>query len=126
MDTSKDKVIVQRLGKVYKHNLELAERYYIIISAINDLRLTEREIQLISFIAVNGSISYATVKEDFCKIYSTSPPTINNIISKLKRGKVLVKDKGKIKVNPLILLNFNNDVILQIQLTHFNNVNKDS
>jgi hypothetical protein len=31
---------------------------------------------------------------------------------------VLVKDGSKIKVNPVILLNFSNDVMLDIKLLH--------
>lgn len=62
-------------------------------------------------------MSYATIREDFCRQYNTSSPTINNMISRLKKLHVLIKDNGKIKVNPKILLNFNNEeIILQITL----------
>jgi len=111
-----NKLSVQALQKKVPDDLGLAEKYYGILSVINNLRLTQREIQLIAFTAINGNMSYANIREDFCKRYDTTPPTINNIISKLKKVKVLVKDRGKIKVNPVILLKFDSDVTLTIRL----------
>jgi hypothetical protein len=40
------------------------------------------------------------------------------MISKLKKIGVLVKDGTKTKVNPVILLNFNNDIKLEISIEH--------
>ena len=44
--------------------------------------------------------------------------TINNIISKLKKLGILVKDGSKVKVNPIIVLDFNKDITLEIKLLH--------
>jgi hypothetical protein len=77
-------MIVQKLG-VTKNEFLIAEKYYGILSVINDLKLTEREIQLVAFTAIKGNISNANVREEFCKKYNTSSATINNIISKLKK-----------------------------------------
>jgi len=96
----------------------LAEKYYRILSAVNDLKLTNREIQLIAFAAMKGNISYANIRKEFCEKYNSTSPAINNIISKLKKMGVFVKDGTKVKVNPLILLNFDKDIILQISLIH--------
>ncbi len=78
-------MIVQRLKKDVQTDIQLAEKYYSILSAINNLHLTEREIQLISFTAIKGNITYANVREEFCKTYNSTSPSINNIISKLKK-----------------------------------------
>jgi DNA-binding MarR family transcriptional regulator len=96
----------------------LAEKYYRILSSVNDLKLTKREIQLIAFAAMKGNISYANIRKEFCERYDSTSPAINNIISKLKKMGVFVKDGTKVKVNPLILLNFDKDIILQISLIH--------
>jgi DNA-binding MarR family transcriptional regulator len=96
----------------------LAEKYYRILSSVNDLKLTNREIQLIAFAAMKGNISYANIRKEFCEKYDSTSPAINNIISKLKKMGVFVKDGTKVKVNPLILLNFEKDIILQISLIH--------
>lgn len=112
------KIILQKLKKVETDSYLLAERYYTILSAVNDLKLTRREIELVAFTAVRGNISYANIRKDFCDKYKTTNPSINNLISKLKRIGVLVKDGSKIKVNPQILLNFENDVTLELRLVH--------
>ena len=113
------KIILQRLKKKETDVFLLAERYYSILSAVNSLKLTEREIQLIAFTAIKGNISYANIREEFCTKHNTSSPTINNMISKLKKINVLVKDGTKIKTNPAIILPFaSKDITLEINLLH--------
>jgi hypothetical protein len=96
----------------------MAEKYYSVLSTINNLKLTQREVQLVAFTAIRGNISYSSIREDFCKKYNSTSPTINNIISKLKRIGVFVKDGSKIKVNPVIILNFSNDITLEVKMEH--------
>lgn len=110
--------LIQKLKKKEEDAFSIAKRYYTILSAVNDLKLTEREIQLIAFAAVRGNISYANIRKDFCDMFNTSSATINNIISKLKKVNVLIKDGTKVKVNPVIVLDFNKNVTLEIKMTH--------
>ena len=112
------KIIVQRLKKDVMNEMELAKKYYSILSAINSLHLTEREIQLISFTAIKGNITYANVREEFCKTFNSTSPSINNIISKLKRIGIFIKENGKVKVNPVIVIDFKKDLTLEIKLVH--------
>ena len=107
-------MIVQRLKKDVSTDIELAIKYYSILSAINNLHLTEREIQLISFTAIKGNITYANVREEFCKTYNSTSPSINNIISKLKKIGIFIKENGKVKVNPVIVIDFKKDLTLDI------------
>ena len=118
-------MIVQRLKKIVDSDMELAMTYYSILSAINNLHLTEREIQLISFTAIKGNITYANVREEFCKTYNSTSPSINNIISKLKRIGIFIKENGKVKVNPVIVVDFKNDLTLEIKLVHGEAINND-
>lgn len=111
-------VTLQRLRKVVPTDIQLAEKYYSILSVINDLHLTEREIQLIAFTAIKGNITYANVREEFCKLHNTTSPTINNIISKLKKIGIFIKEGGKVKVNPRIVVDFSKDLTLNIMLSH--------
>jgi len=112
------KGILQKLKRKEESDILIAEKYYTILSAVNNLHLTNREIQLVAFTAVKGNISYANNREEFCKMYNTTSPTINNIISKLKKINVLVKDGSKVKVNNVIVLDFAKDLTLEIKLTH--------
>ena len=111
-------MIVQSLKKVVDTDMQLAEKYYSILFTINNLHLTEREIQLIAFTAIKGNITYANVREEFCKTYNSTSPTINNIVSKLKRLGIFVKENGKVKVNPKIIIDFKKDLMLNIKLIH--------
>jgi queuine/archaeosine tRNA-ribosyltransferase len=118
MENSSKKIIVQKFLRKIEDNYAMAEKYYSVLSTINNLKLTQREVQLVAFTAIRGNISYSSIREDFCKKYNSTSPTINNIISKLKRIGVFVKDGSKIKVNPVIILNFSNDITLEIKMEH--------
>lgn len=118
METKNKKTIVQKLKASSTDVYTSAEKYYSLLSTLNNLKLTEREIQLIAFTAIKGNISYANIREEFCTKYKSSAATINNIISKLKKQGVFVKDGTKVKVNPIIILNFENNIVLQISLTN--------
>ena len=113
-----NKIILQKLSFKDEDNYVLAEKYYSVLSALNNLRLTQREVQLMAFTAVRGNMSYANVKEEFCKKYESSSPTISNIVSKLKKMGIFIKEGGKIKVVPMIQLNFALNIKLEINLTH--------
>jgi hypothetical protein len=112
----------QKLAKSNDDSLRLAQKYYALISALNELSLTEREVQLIAYTAVKGSISFARVREDFCTTYNSSFPTINNMVSKLKKSFILVKQGKQIVVNPRIALDFSKPLVLQITLTINDNI----
>lgn len=113
-------IIKQILQQNILSKIELAEKYYSIISAVNNLGLTNREVQLVAFTAVRGNITYANVRQEFCKEYNTTSPTINNIVSKLKKQNIFVKTGKIISVNPIIVIDFKKDVILEINLAHVN------
>ena len=114
----KKKIIVQRFLRKVEDDYAMAEKYYALLSTVNNLKLTTREVQLVAFTAIHGNISYSSIREDFCKKYNSTSPTINNIISKLKKMGVFVKDGTKIKVNPVIILPFSNNITLEIKLEH--------
>lgn len=114
------KTTFQRLKKEIPDKFILAQRYYSLLFVLNGLHLTERELQLVAFAAVKGNISYANFRQEFCEKYETSSPTINNMISKLKKSGVFIKSGAKVAVNPVIMLNFDNDIKLEINLTHTN------
>lgn len=112
------KIIVQKLKLEIENKFKSAEKYYSILSAINNLELTKREIQLVAYTSIKGNITYANVREEFCKMYNSTSPTINNIISKLKRLGIFVKENGKVKINPIIVLDFTKDITLEIKLVY--------
>lgn len=96
--------------------VEKAIKYYSVLSIINNLKLTEREIQLTAYIAVNGTINYQNIREGFCERFNSSNATINNMISKLTKLDIFKRVKNKIVVNPVILLDFKKEICLLIKL----------
>jgi prefoldin subunit 5 len=111
------RVVLQRLQKSFTP-LSKGVVYYTIISAFNSLRLTDREIQLLAYTNFRGTISSITAKNQFCNIYDTSLATVNNLISKLKKKKLLVKTGGKICVNHVLNINLKDKAILHIKLNN--------
>ncbi len=111
-------MIVQKIKTTDEDILLLAQKYYGIISVVNNLKLTEREIQLVAFTAVKGNITYGNVRDEFCKRYETSTSTINNIISKLKKIGLFIKEQGKVKINPVVSPDFKKGLMLEIKLEH--------
>ena len=103
----------------------MAFRYYSILSSINGLNLTNRELQIIAFIADRGTISSAVNKREFSEKYNSSPATINNMVSKLKKIGVLVKSEGKVKVNPSILLDFDKNLTIVIKVENNGQTNRN-
>lgn len=109
-------IIVQKLKKVVSQDVSLAERYYSLVSALNQLQLTEREIQLMAFMAMSGAEKFD--RREFCNAYGTTQATVNNMVAKLRKRNILVKSKNAVIVNPLISLDFSKDIQLEIKLIH--------
>lgn len=107
-------ITYQKVRKRFKSNFEVAVKYYSIMSVLNDFALTEREVQLISYMAVRGNIFNIETKTQFCKEYKTSLATINNIVSRLRKIGILVKGEGNMKIRPVLFLNFENNIVVQL------------
>lgn len=114
--------VVQKIKKDYKQ-IELAITYYSIISLLNNLKLRKREIQLLAFTAVRGSITNPAAREDFCSTFKTTKATVGNIISRLSKKRLLTKDGNKVKVSQAISLDFTSSVLLKILLNKLNDGN---
>ena len=112
------KIVVQSLRIDLDDEYAIAEKYYSILSALNNLGLTKREIELVAYTAIKGTISYANARAEFCERYNTTPQTINNTVCRLKKTKLLVKRSGKVRVNPLIAIDFKKNLNLVVKLMH--------
>lgn len=95
--------------------------YYRILSVMGNFNLTDRETQLLAFIAKRGNISYRDYKLEFVEKYGSSIPSINNMISRLSRKGLLVKDSGKVKISPKYVIDFSNndEITLRLWLKRF-------
>lgn len=111
-------MIVRKLNKKENSKFDLYVRYYSILSVMDSWELTERKIQLMAFTALKGNITYADIKEEFCKTYNSSNATINNIVSELSKKHLFVKDGDKVKINPKLLLKDDNNLGIIINLKY--------
>lgn len=108
-----------RIKKKYDSSLDLAVKWYSIISILNNFYWSPLETKLIAFIAIKGDISSGGRKEAFCEWTGSTKASVANIISKLSKGLAfLVKTNGRIKVHPELLINFEGDVFSQLILEH--------
>lgn len=102
-----EKVIVQKIKKNYVRAVDIGVKYYSILSLLNDLKLADREIQLLAHTATKGTISTIASKNEFIKLFpGATIATINNLMTILKRKKFLVKDGKMTRVHPAIAINF--------------------
>lgn len=110
-------IIAQKIHKEYSKPIDLAIVYYQILSDLNNLNLSKREIELIAHTAIRGVISSITSKEEYIKKFGSSKATVNNMISKLTRMKLFIKTENKIEVNKQICPDFSKkNLVLQLNL----------
>lgn len=108
--------VIQTLKKGFKEELTKATKYYELLSTWNNLNLTDRQTQLLGYTAIRGTISSTSSKEEFSRLYGSSPATINNLISELRKIGLLVKVGGKWKVPDQINLDFSKDLFIGFKL----------
>lgn len=105
--------IVKTIKKSFANKIKAGITWFRFIAAINDIKLTKRELELLSFTNLRGTISSLQAKEEFCKIFESSPATISNMIGPLIEKKLFVKEKSKVRVNPSLRVDFSHDFVVR-------------
>lgn len=109
----------QRVVKSYESEFEIAKKYYTIIFSVNDIHLTRMEMNLVAFAATHGTLSTPPIKQQFCKEFDVPTASVYNMIGKLKKLEIFIKDRdGKLRINPIILPNFaqHTDIVLVVKI----------
>jgi heme oxygenase len=109
-------VVLQKLAKSYDKHLDKAIAYYGLLSTLNDLNLQRREIELLAFTAVRGTITPPAARREFIRQFGSSLATIENLKGKLIRKNLLNKIGDMYRVNPAISLDFTRPIVMQINL----------
>lgn len=107
---------VQTLLREFEDDIKKAEMYYSILSTLNNLDLRKKEIELISFVAVRGGVTSPAAREKFIEMFDSSNSSISNMISRLKKKNIFLNQHGKVKLNPVIALDFTKPLLLKISL----------
>lgn len=106
-------VLVKTIKKSFTSKIKAGVTWFKFISAINDLKLTKRELELLSFINYRGTISSSSSREEFCRVFGSSPATVSNLSAKLLRSKILVKEKSKTMITPSLRVDFDKDFVVR-------------
>jgi len=107
--------IRQELKKEYPSSIEVAIKYFSIISVMNDLKLTKTEINVLAFSSTHGSISSRRKKKEFVSMFGGAVSTLGNIIHRLVKLEMLEKVDGKTRINPVFDIKFQ-DILLQLHI----------
>lgn len=105
---------VQKFKPIIDSEFEMAKRYYSVVSALNVLKLTDMELNLLAFIGTRGSISNTNQKKIFCEIFNSTENSVNNRIGELLKRGILQKHEGKVRIIKSIALNFKEPVIIKV------------
>lgn len=109
-------ILVKTIRKKFTDKIKAGVTWFTFITTINDIKLTQRELQLMAFINSRGTISSTSAKEEFCKLFDSSPATVSNMVSKLMSLKLLVKEKSKTKINQSLRVDFDKDFIVRFYI----------
>jgi len=110
-------MITQRWDKEVDGDLQRAIVYYSILSNVNELDLTVRQVELLAFTSLRGTISSITAKREFARRFSSSVDSVGNLISNLYRRQFLQKEGKRIFVNPAIDFDFSEDIVINIRIS---------
>lgn len=106
-------VLVKTIKKSFNNKIKAGITWFKFMAAINDIKLTARELELLSFINYRGTISSTSAKEEFCKVFNSSPGTASNMTARLLKQKLLVKDKAKVRINPALKVDFDTPFVIR-------------
>lgn len=102
-----NQIIIQRFKNECLDDFDLVKRYYKIVLGINNIHVTEKELNLICYSALHGTISTPPVRDGFIKMFDIPLASMYNMSAKLQKRGVFIKgDDGKIKVHPSISPSF--------------------
>jgi hypothetical protein len=121
----KDQVVVKTISKDFSNKIKAGITWFGVIASLNGISLTQRELELLSFVNYRGTISSLQAKEEFCRVFESSIGTISNMTkktSKLFTEKLLIKSNSKIKVNPALKVDFDNQLVIRL----FFNINSEN
>ncbi len=86
-------------------DLAIARKYYTILFLFNEIHITERELDMVAFSSVYGTLSTPPVRQQFMDKYKVSKAFMHNLSSSLQKKGLLVKDVDKkIRINPKIAI----------------------
>lgn len=110
------KMVGKKINKVLPSEFSVAKMYYKIQFELNGHHLSNLELNLITYTAIVGYITTVSSKQKFIDRFKTTQGTVNNIVAKLKKRGILIKENGRVKVNSFLVEDFTKGLTLVINL----------
>lgn len=107
---------VQKLAKKYDKAIDRALAYYSVFFALNRVKISRKELELVAFTAVRGTITPLSARQEFVEQFNSSLASIENIKGRLVKRGIIVSQNRMFRVNPKFTLDFEKPIILQINL----------
>lgn len=111
-----EQATLQKIASSSDSSFERAKKYYATIFIANSIEISQRELEMASFIGISGNIFETAKKKEFCELVGTSMAVAGNLISSLYKKKIVVKTNESITIHPAISLNFEQPIILEVSL----------
>ena len=100
---------IQKIVRNERELIDIAIKYYSIMNILHNLDIPTRQIQLLAFTAVRGTITPQPARDEFVKLFSSSLASIENMKGKLYKKGLLIESNDMYKVNPDILPDFSQE-----------------
>lgn len=88
---------ILNIKKEYADELHCGERVVSAILALSGIHVTQRELELLTYLSIKGSVSSVNHRNDFLSKYKTTENSMNNALGSLKRKGLIEKLDGKVK-----------------------------
>lgn len=95
-----------RIRKKYETRM-LAEKYYGLISLLNDLSLNKEHLEFLAHLSITGSRSPSTIEEKKALLETTGigETAMNTIVRVLRKKGIMVKAGKNTLIQPFLLIN---------------------
>lgn len=88
----------------YKSELGAYIVYYEIVAILYRLPITKKEILFLAYLGYKGNTYNAKIRDSFVKEHKMSQASIYNMILKLKKYKLLIKENKKTSINRSLIV----------------------
>ena len=94
----------QHITKSLPSQHKVLKFYYSLLFELNDISLRPKELDFLTYLAQRASHPTLHIRQEFAKEFQSSPAAINNMVSRLYKKKLLIKEGTWTRINPSIRL----------------------
>lgn len=104
----KDKVWLMSLPylKPCTNKQQMAMIFITLVTSFNGIKLGERELEFLAYMMLRKGVIEYHNKKAYSEEYGVSSDRVDNMISQLKKKKVLIKSDKQITIHPKIVIDF--------------------